>query len=123
MHKIFEMTALKIIGYLTLTVLAHKTKAFSTHFCAHIDPEVVDIVTFEVRGTTVSMNWENTFQLNGQLRYYILTRNNFTIRQDTQTSIELPNQPRGESKDNNSSLCNAFFNVSYRARVCCDSCY
>lgn len=54
---------------------------------------------FELRNTTVTMNWENTFRLNGRLRYYVLTRNDFTIRQDIQTSIELPNQPRGESND------------------------
>ena len=76
----------------------------------YIDPEVVDIVVFELSSTTVSMNWDNTFRLNGRLRYYSLTRNNFTIRQDIQTSIELPNQPRGESKDINFSVCDASSN-------------
>ena len=76
-----------------------------------IDPEVVDVILFELRNTTVSMNWENTFRLNGRLRYYIFTRNGFTIRQDIQTSIELHNQPRGESKNINSSEHDTSYNL------------
>lgn len=84
----------------------------------------MDIILFELRDTTVSMNWENTFRLNGQLRYYILTRNNFTIRQDDHTSIELPNQLRGERKDIKSItydiILNMFVALVYAVTVVTD---
>jgi len=84
-------------------------------------PEVVDIVLFSLNDNSVSLNWQNTFRLNGQLRFYVLTRNNFTLRQDILTSVVLANQPRGESK---LQTLIGYITVmfAYSTSVLCDSC-
>ena len=81
---------------------------------------MVDVMMFSLNDNAVSLNWENTFRLNGLLRFYILTRNNFTLRQDILTSVVLANQPRGESKLK--SLVCYIIMFAYSSSVFCDSC-
>lgn len=91
----------------TCTHIPHTTHTPHTHTQKHkhkhtqLAPEAIPdrvLLTTNQDSSTVSLDWSNSFHLNGILLHFTIERNNITLIQRPVTSYDFINQPTGTRK-------------------------
>ena len=75
--------------------------------CPYLAPEVISLFTFTVfeSNQSISLNWANTFRLNGPLLNFIVIRDGIFLLIGTQTFAVFPNQPTDTSEYIHTYVC------------------
>ena len=84
---------------LDVFVFNWKTHSFA-YACTLTAPEVTSNVALvaDQANAVITLDWSNSFRLNGILRYFIIARNNITLIQSPITRFVFNNEPTGISE-------------------------